>query len=188
MTDDSTHSFHNTNTVKNILTLSSVKTPSDPLGQEAAGTAGRERRSRPLSKSSSMPCFSTILIFCSVGKKQSAGTTLYHLRVEDEEPSPPLLPYAEIRSPPAPVHPLLPPSPSPASTGLPQPHAVLGCAWPLLFGDKTTEVGTARGSNMSQCFSESGERRIWLLRRIKTIFSERRETGYRSQRKIIQTA
>lgn len=90
-----------------------------------------------------------------------------------------LLTCAEIWSPPAPAQPLLSPSPSPAHIGLPQPHATLSCAWPLGFGDKNTVMGTPWGINMSQCFSESGEKRIWTYEGSKLYFQkgERKDTG-----------
>lgn len=142
MTDDSTHTFHNTNTIKNILTLSSVKTPSDPWGKELQGQqAGKEGLVLFLNPHQ-FPVSQPFWSFAAWGRNRVLGQPFIMKMMEDEEPSPPLLPYAEIWSPPAPVHPLLPPSPSPACTGLPQPHAVLGCAWPLAFGDKTTGVGT----------------------------------------------
>lgn len=156
--DDSTDSFRNNNTKKNILTLSHVKTPSDLWDKELQGQQVGKEGLILFLNTDKIPCFSSIFIFWSIWKKQSAGTTLDHFMVEDE-PSPPLLTCAKMWSPPAPVHAPLPSSPSPACTGFPQLHGTLGYAWLLGFGDKNTVMGTSQGSNMSQCFSEPGEKR-----------------------------
>lgn len=168
MTDDSTHTFHNTNTVKNILTLSSVKTPSDPWGKELQGQqAGKEGLVLFLNPHQ-FPVSQPFWFFAVWGRNRMLGQPfitsrwkmknlllLFSPLLRSEALLPQSIPFSL---------PLLPLRAQGSLTTCNPGLSLASCLWGQKHrgGDKNTGVGTARGSNMSQCFSESGERRIWL--------------------------
>lgn len=126
--DDSTHIFHNIHIKNNILTVSSIKAPLNfDIENCMDKQVGKEVLIRFLNTHKFLDPVSHT--FWSLEHVEEYGDSPWSPHGWRWRTSPPLLMCREIWSCPVSYHPLLPPSPSPPCTGLPQSHPTLSCAW-----------------------------------------------------------